>query len=79
MEPESSSRLTGRKNCRLTTAPFKTGVDIMTDLIISVAPTKIAAQVGDQSFTMVLLLCSAGLIASFGLMTVGMDLGTGWI
>jgi hypothetical protein len=51
----------------------------MTDLIISVAPTKIAAQVGDQSFTMVLLLCSAGLIASFGLMTVGMDLGTGWI
>ena len=43
--------------------------------ISSVAETR----VDDDLFKTILLFCCVGLIASLGLMTLGIDLGAGWV
>lgn len=43
------------------------------------APAKLQARVGDHSFASIVLICCVGLVASFGVMTRGIDLGAGLI
>ncbi|MDE5447168.1 hypothetical protein GWG65_38870 [Bradyrhizobium sp. CSA207] len=41
--------------------------------------TRLEMRLGDSSFKTILLICCAGLAASFGLMAHGVDLGAGLI
>ncbi|WP_167561345.1 hypothetical protein [Bradyrhizobium sp. AS23.2] len=47
--------------------------------MISLAATPVAAETrfADSSFNIILLFCCVGLVASFGLMTRGIDLSAG--
>ena len=52
----------------------------MTDFsLTSIAVVGKAREAGDQSLGSILLFSGAGLFATLALMTVGMDLGAGWI
>ncbi len=51
----------------------------MTAISLFSTPYSAAARSRDESFKMVALVCCVGLVASFGLMTFGLDLAAGWM
>jgi len=47
---------------------------VTTISLVSARPTQ-----DDNSLTTIVLFCGFGLVASFGLMMLGIDLGAGWL
>ena len=52
----------------------------MTDFsLVSVVSVEQAREAGDHSLGSIILFCGVGLLATFALMIVGIDLGAAWI
>lgn len=47
----------------------------MSMMSVAAGTPAVAAQAGDTSFKIILMVCGLGLLASFGLMAHGVDLG----
>lgn len=50
----------------------------MSMISLASAPIGVEAVSTDQSFTMILLFACVGLVASFGLMAMGVDVSAAW-
>jgi hypothetical protein len=55
----------------------KQGGNDMSMISIAAMPAVVETRFADSSFKTILLFCCTGLVASFGLMTYGIDLGAG--
>jgi hypothetical protein len=49
----------------------------MSMISLAALPAAVETRFAEQSFKAILLLCCTGLVASFGLMARGIDLGSG--